>query len=327
METKPKKRRRALKITCIVLGCVLVLAVAALGWVGNFFFNFALNPKADVAFEDSPSSLVEGAPAAQVNPYVAADPDAWLAGHAVDAWLTSRDGLELHAYRADIPGGHRYAILCHGYKNQAKNMAAQASHFYDLGYSVLLPDARGHGLSQGDYIGMGWPERHDIVDWIATLVEADPQAEIVLYGVSMGGATVMMVSGEELPENVKCIVEDCGYSSVWDEFAGQLDDLYGLPPVPVLNALDVVCRIRAEYSIVEASAVDQVARSVTPTLFIHGDADAFVPFRMLDEVYNAAACEKERLVVEGAAHAKSDDVNPELYWTTVDGFLARHVGV
>lgn len=73
MVTRPKKRRRALNIICMILGCVLVLAVAALGWVGNFFFNFALNPSADVAFEDSPSSLVRGAEAAAENPYVTLD--------------------------------------------------------------------------------------------------------------------------------------------------------------------------------------------------------------------------------------------------------------
>ena len=77
----------------------------------------------------------------------------------------------------------------------------------------------------------------------------------MLYGVSMGAATVMMASGEaDLPVQVRCVIEDCGYTSVWDEFSGQLKELFGLPPFPVLNAADLVCRIRAGYSITEASA-------------------------------------------------------------------------
>lgn len=148
----------------------------------------------------------------------------------------------------------------------------------------------------------------------------------MLYGVSMGAATVMMASGEaDLPVQVRCVIEDCGYTSVWDEFSGQLKELFGLPPFPVLNAADLVCRIRAGYSITEASALRQVERSVTPTLFIHGEEDTFVPFWMLEELYQAASCEKEKLAVPGAAHAESAAVAPELYWPAVDAFLARHM--
>ena len=173
---------------------------------------------------------------------------------------------------------------------------------------------------------MGWHERRDIVKWAASIVQEDAQAEILLFGLSMGAATVMMTSGEaDLPSNVKCIVEDCGYTSVYDEFAGQLKELYGLPPVPILNAFDVVCRIRAGYSVYEASAVEQVKKSHTPTLFIHGSADTFVPFWMLGEVYDAAACEKEKLVVPGAAHAESAETDPALYWDTVDAFVAGYM--
>ena len=167
-----------------------------------------------------------------------------------------------------------------------------------------------------------------------------PEGEIVLYGVSMGAATVMMASGEaDLPVQVRCVIEDCGYTSVWDEFSGQLKELFGLPPFPVLNAADLVCRIRAGYSITEhmGSAEENVEalwnesplkyapRCKTPTLFIHGEEDTFVPFWMLEELYQAASCEKEKLVVPGAAHAESAAVAPELYWPAVDAFLARHM--
>ena len=199
------------------------------------------------------------------------------------------------------------------------------NYFYTF---ALDPNAKGgFGSAAGIvYIGMGWPERRDVVRWCQQLIAEDPEAEIVLYGVSMGAATVMMASGEaDLPVQVRCVIEDCGYTSVWDEFSGQLKELFGLPPFPVLNAADLVCRIRAGYSITEASALRQVERSVTPTLFIHGEEDTFVPFWMLEELYQAASCEKEKLAVPGAAHAESAAVAPELYWPAVDAFLARHM--
>ena len=265
------------------LGIVFLLILLALGaliLVGNYFYTFALDPNAKGGF-GSAAGIVDS------------EYTRWLLKDSRDVSLISDDGLELHAYRVDGSVPHRYAVLCHGYQNNATGMASYGKHLFDLGYTVLLPDARGHGESEGDYIGMGWPERRDVVRWCQQLIAEDPEAEIVLYGVSMGAATVMMASGEaDLPVQVRCVIEDCGYTSVWDEFSGQLKELFGLPPFPVLNAADLVCRIRAGYSITEASALRQVERSVTPTLFIHGDLCSFL---------DAGGAVSGRLLREGEA--------------------------
>ena len=104
----------------------------------------------------------------------------------------------------------------------------------------------------------------------------------------------------------------------------QLKILYNLPAFPVLNASSAVCKIKAGYDLKEGSSVEQVKKSKTPTLFIHGDRDLFVPFKMLDEIYEVANCEKEKLVIEGAAHAEAVVVNPNLYWKTIDEFIAKN---
>lgn len=299
------------KYGLVAVGALLVLALAGLLFVGNYFFSFALDAQAETSYMD-PDWAPEG--------------DPWLEEVGTHITREAPDGVTLHAWQIPREGSRRYVIICHGYGNSAAGMSGAARHFYELGYSVLLPDARAHGESEGRYIGMGWPERRDVVDWAQLLVDQDPQAQIALYGVSMGGATVMMASGEaDLPKQVLCVVEDCGYSSAWDELAYQLDALYGLPPFPILNTASLVSRVRAGYWLGEASAAKQVAKSTTPTLFIHGDADTFVPFFMLDVVYEAAACEKERLVVPGAAHAEARTTNPDLYWGAVDAFLARYI--
>ena len=194
-----------------------------------------------------------------------------------------------------------------------------------MGYNVMIPDLRGNGESEGDYIGMGWDDRNDIMNLIDYIIAEDSKAEIVLFGVSMGAATVMMVSGEELPSNVKAVVEDCGYTSAWDQFAYQLKVLFNLPEFPMMNIANIICKIRAGYFISDASAIKQVKKSVTPTLFIHGDSDSFVPFEMQEELYEACNAEKEKVVIEGAAHAKASSTNPELYWTSIVDFLEKYV--
>lgn len=300
-----------------VLAVLLVLAAGGLAFAGNYLFRFALDPQFDGmmgSYEDG-DWMLEG-------------DSAWLNENSEDRWLTSRDGLKLHGlYLAQPQESHKYAVLCHGYGSIPQFMGRSAAQFYGMGFHILAPAARTHELSEGRYASMGWLERKDIVDWVNTLVEADPDAEVVLYGISMGGATVMMTAGEELPANVKCVIEDCGYSSVWDEFAGQLQELFGLPTFPMLDAASLVSQLKAGFSFKEASAVEQLKKTSLPILFIHGEDDTFVPYAMLDVVYEACAgTEKERLSIPGAAHGEASWTDPELYWSTVEAFLTKHMG-
>lgn len=244
--------------------------------------------------------------------------------------ITSCDNrkLQLHADEyLNETAGSKWVVVVHGYMSKAKEMLRWVRGFYEKGYNVLALDLRGHGESEGDYIGMGWPNRVDLMKWIDEIVKNDSNAEIVLFGVSMGAATVMMASGEKLPPNVKVIVEDCGYSSVSGIFVHQLDDLFGLPEFPVINAANTVIKQRAGYDIYQASAVEQVAKNKTPMLFIHGQEDDFVPFEMLDSLYQATKGDKEKLIVPEAGHGQSVLVSPDLYWDTIEDFVGKYLSV
>lgn len=311
------------KIIGIAISSILVILILGLSFVGNYFYNLALNP-------DTPKDIVFGTPEeAEATSGQVLDSDIqWLLTESnyTDETLTSFDNLNLHAYKVlNQNDSNKWVITVHGYTSEGINMSSYAKNYYDMGYNVLIPDLRSHGLSEGDYIGMGWDDRLDIIDWINTILEYNPNAEIVLHGVSMGAATVSMVSGEDLPSNVKAIVADCGYTSVWDEFAYQLDDLFSLPEFPILNVSYLVAKVRAGYFLGEASTLKQVAKSKTPILFIHGDEDDFVPYYMMEELYNATSSEKEMLTIKNAGHAKASEVDPETYWTTVSNFTSKYI--
>ena len=135
----------------------------------------------------------------------------------------------------------------------------------------------------------------------------------------------MMVSGEEQQPFVKCFVEDCGYTSVWDEFSHELKSSFGLPPFPLMYTTSWLCEKKYGWNFKEASSLKQVAKCQLPMLFIHGDQDTFVPYSMLDQNYDACASKvKQKLTIHGATHAKSAQVDPELYWNTVDDFLGKN---
>lgn len=311
-----KKKKIILTISILLL--VVILGVG--GLVGNYFYNLALNPftSKDMIFgddDDDTSLEVE----ADVN---------WLIkdSNYIDTYITSSDNLKLHAYEVKNENKtDKWAIVVHGYTSEGKLLSSKAKHLYNMGYNVLVPDLRSHGTSEGNYIGMGWHDRLDIIDWINYIVKNNPKSEIALHGTSMGSATVLMLSGEKLPSNVKAIVADCGYTSVYDEFSYQLKQLFNLPAFPIMNFSDVVTHIRAGYCLNDASAINQVKKSTTPILYIHGDKDDFVPYYMMDELYNATNSEKEKLTIEGGEHANSDLVNPKLYWSTVNSFLEKYI--
>ncbi|MGN1006084.1 MAG: alpha/beta hydrolase, partial [Aristaeellaceae bacterium] len=241
-----------------------------------------------------------------------------------DMYLTSRDGLRLHAYLLPQGDYRNFVVICHGYRAHAASTAHYARHFYEAGASLLLIDARAHGESEGRSIGMGWPERLDVVDWIAELNRRYNHPGIALFGVSMGGATVLNAAGEALPENVRCIVSDCAYVSLKDEFLHQLRSFYHLPGA-FLYLSDPVCRLLALYSpLRDGDGCAQLERCKRPVLLIHGGADDFVPPEMLDRAWNAIPGPKERLIVPGAGHAESAIAAPQLYWETVDAFWKKY---
>lgn len=248
--------------------------------------------------------------------------------------MPSSDGLTLWA--ALLPAAReerRWAVCMHGYRDTHEAMGAIGRHYAEAGFHVLLPDQRGHGRSEGDYVGWGYDERLDLVGWINYIVRRDPEARIVLHGVSMGAATVLLATGGPLPGQVKAAVSDCSYTAIEPEMRHVLDarvkKSLAIPtPIPfsaMFRALRKITLRRAGYDLRDAAPIEAVGRSRTPTLFVHGTEDQVVPPSMMGKLYQAARCPKSFLWVPDAGHAESAGANPELYWAAVDSFLVKHM--
>ena len=307
--------KRFKKITISIFIVLLTLFIGVSSLVGVLFYNLALNANysKDIIY-------------AEYNDENLNDAQKWLEekSNYSDKYIESYDKLQLHSYVVS-QNSNKWAIVVHGYGGSGKLMSDKSKYFYDMGYNVLIPDLRGHGKSEGDYIGMGWKDRLDIISWINFIIKENPNAEIVLHGTSMGAATVLMTSGENLPSNVKAIVADCAYTSAWDEFSYQLETYLKVPSSYILNVTNMVTKLKAGYSLKEASALESVKKATVPILFIHGDKDKFVPYSMMDKLYDATNSPKEKLTIEGGEHANSDLVSPFLYWLTVEDFLNQYV--
>lgn len=300
----------------IFLFIVFLIVILILFYISFRLYNFALNPKSSK--EGIFNSKDNNEPRFQ---------DTWIYDYKdkEDVFINSFDNLKLHGYILKTENSDKWAITVHGYTNKAESMSAMAYKYHSLGYNILMPDLRGHGKSEGSYVGMGWHDRLDILKWIDLIIKENKDAKILLHGISMGAGTVMMVSGEELPENVKVIIEDCGYTSAKEQLAYNLKTMFKLPSFPILNFCSLITKIKDNYFISEASAIKQLQKAKVPILFIHGDKDKFVPFYMLDKLYNACSSKKDKLVVKDVGHAKSESLKSDLYWNKVEDFIKPYM--
>lgn len=317
--------KKFLRILAWAVPSALVLTVVAVIWGSFYLVSFALTPAETVAakYATSWTDVCAESPLLR----------SWIynmreEGTLRDTVVVNPAGVRLHAlYAAAAEPTARTAVIVHGYTDCAQLMLMIGYlYHHDLGCNILLPDLQYHGASGGRAIRMGWRDRDDLLLWMEVadkLFGGDTQ--MVVHGLSMGAATVMMASGEEQQPYVKCFVEDCGYTSVREQFAKELRERFYLPPFPVLDLADCICRWKYGWSFGEASALEQVRKCTLPMLFIHGDADRYVPTRMVYPLYEAKPGEKEIWVVPGVSHAMSYRNDPQEYTRRVAQFVEKYI--
>lgn len=312
------------RIIYIVLVVLILLIGGTIG--GSYYMlGYSLRPNETILSKDADSYpyMYENYPF--LHPWV----DSLRQADALkDTFITNPEGIQLHAYYVRAPRPTtKTAVIVHGYTDNAIRMF-MIGYLYnrDLQYNILLPDLQHHGQSEGKAIQMGWKDRLDVMQWMRLANELyGDSTQMVVHGISMGAATTMMVSGEAQPPYVKCFVEDCGYTSVWDEFAHELKSSYQLPPFPILYTTSWLCQKKYGWNFKEASALNQVAKCRLPMFFIHGDKDTYVPTWMVYPLYEAKTEPKELWIVPGATHALSYRDNKQEYTDKVNAFVGQYI--
>lgn len=312
------------KVVYIVILLMLVLTGCTIG--GSYYMlNYSLRPNAKLFAKNADSYPFMYKNYPFLRPWV----DSLRQADALkDTFILNPHGVQLHAYYIAAPRPTKNtAVIVHGYTDNAIRMFMIGYLYnHDLGFNTLLPDLQHHGDSEGSAIQMGWKDRLDVMQWmhLANRLYGD-STRMVVHGISMGGATTMMVSGEPQPYFVKCFVEDCGYTSVWDEFAHELNSSFHLPSFPLMNTTSWLCQRKYGWNFKEASSLDQVAKCRLPMFFIHGADDTYVPTWMVYPLYEAKPAPKQLWIVPGATHAVSYKENKEEYTQKVREFVDRYI--
>ncbi len=237
--------------------------------------------------------------------------------------IRSHDGLILRGNYYEYKKGAPIEILFHGYRGWAeRDLSGGVFRCFGIGHNALIVDHRGCGESEGHMSTFGAKESQDCLGWIdLVLREIDPDAKIILAGVSMGAATVMTVAGMPLSDHVVGILADCGYTSTKAIIYKVMREM-GLPPKLLYPFARMSAILFGGFDPDARSPIASMASCHLPILFIHGDTDDFVPHSMSVENYNACVSEKKQLVtIKGAGHGIAFPVDQEGYISAAREFF------
>ncbi len=249
---------------------------------------------------------------------------AWLDGMGgEDIYIKGRDGVRLYGrlIRHSEPS-LGIVIFTHGYHSSCRrDLAVQIKGVYTGGYDVLLVSQRAHGKSGGKYLTFGAKERYDILLWSEYIASRFRSTPIALMGLSMGGATVMNASALPLPEDVRCIVSDCGFTSPFEITVNTLRHRKHIIPYPTVFFIDLWCMLIAHFKLTDAKAYKALKQNTRPLLIFHGELDTYVPTYMSKRNAAITPSLTELVIVPHAKHSQSVYYDPDGYLNKLLDFL------
>ena len=302
---------------------LLVILIAAIAFVLHYGYKLAFY------YEDPLAGPSEYEVDEQVRPCKAVLDEAiadFVSLPYEEVSIRSHDGRKLMAKYYHAADGAPLHIFCHGYKGNAiRDFCGSQKVARELGHNILLIDQRCHGKSEGHTITFGILERRDVLGWIRWANDRFGPVPILLGGVSMGAATVLMVSGMDLPENVKAVMADCPYDAPSNIIKKVLGQDMGMPVKLVYPLIRFGGMVYGKFNLNADSPVAAVQRAKVPILLIHGDDDQFVPYDMSCNIHAAAPETIQFHTIPGAGHALNYASAPEEYRKLLREFAQRYL--
>lgn len=297
---------------------ILIILVLVFLGIGNYFYNFSLNSKKDKSGVFIHNESGEG--------FSEDDEDAlWFRDNKKIVNMESVTGENVVAYEFLNKDSNLWVVVIHGYTSKGTDMSKFARNFYKMGFNVLVPDLLGHGRSGGTTITMGGIDSKDIIRWTDKISIAYENSKILLFGISMGAATVLNTLGKNPVNNVVAFIEDSGYVKLEELFSYQLKKLFNIPKFLVLPSASVVTKIRGKYNIKDVDATAGIKNTNLPGLILHGDKDDFVPVENAYKVYELLNTKKEIKIFKDAIHVEAGFSDKYNYWEIVEKFVKENV--
>lgn len=238
--------------------------------------------------------------------------------------IESLDGLKLRGiyYPAAEPST-KTVIAIHGYSSHAEREWAFPGLFYhSLGFNVLIPYQRAHGISEGDMITFGAKERSDMIGWAERINELSPDGEIVFHGLSMGGLIALLLINEHIP-GVKAIISDAPSTSIEDFFKNVSRDIFKAGGDAVAKAAMADFERKTGRDPRDYNAKNYLKDGIYPLLLSAGELETcderFSEYKAINP------SPTEIIILPGCNHGNGMYKQTELYQSKIREFLAKYM--
>lgn len=289
-------------------------------WIGNCFYNNIFNKK-KINLEN-----IEGLEKDAYVNFIRKSDSAFQVlkkeSNVQDIYIIGKDKIKLHAYYFPSDS-HKWVLLVHDYLKDAISLSILGKYYHNRGYQVLQIDLRGHGKSGGSSITMGKWEKIDILSWISYIQKKDNRAEIVLHGITLGAFSILMSLKYPFSKQIKAIISDSTYTSIYDILYYQLHIRFGILTYPILLAGSIVTKLRIGLSLKDTSLFTILKKNKIPILFIYSRDDAFIPPVMSKALYKETTALKEKYETKGN-HGILFQENFVGYQNALSSFLTKY---
>jgi uncharacterized protein len=202
-----------------------------------------------------------------------------------DITIAALDGVPLSAWSIRPRSGKRAAvILLHGLSDNRAGMIGYAELLLAHGFTVLMPDARAHGLSGGNLASYGLLESDDIHKWVGWLEQNEHPECVFGLGESMGAAQLLQSLRSD--PRFCAVAAESPFSNMREIAYDRVGQFFGTGPWlgrtilrPVVEVAFAYTRWRYKLDLSQASPENVVAVATIPVLLIHGKIDTNIPVR------------------------------------------------
>ncbi len=238
--------------------------------------------------------------------------------------ITSDDNLKLKGVYYPSDKGNNVTVICvHGYTSHAEREWAFPGLFYlSLGYNVLIPYQRAHGLSEGKFISLGALEHKDMLNWVKKVNELNPDDSIIIHGLSMGGGIALDLADKDM-KNVKGIIADAPSVSIKKMFENIAKEVFKNGSEKI--ASHAIERFEKEFGVDvnDFEGVDIVSNSKYPILLSAGSKENLE--ELFTSIKNVNPKDTEIIILPGCDHGNGMYKQTELYQNVITNFVNKTI--